>query len=40
MNEILSLHNVSKSYREADGNLLEVIRLRQLELGAARRRSA
>jgi putative ABC transport system ATP-binding protein len=34
MNEVLSLHNVSKSYREADGNLLEVIRLRQLELGA------
>ncbi|HUJ71021.1 MAG TPA: ABC transporter ATP-binding protein [Verrucomicrobiae bacterium] len=34
MNEVLSLHNVSKSYREVDGNLLEVIRLRQLELGA------
>jgi putative ABC transport system ATP-binding protein len=34
MNEILSLRNVSKSFREADGNLLEVIRLRQFELGA------
>src|ERR1700693_2480122 len=33
MNEILSLRNVSKSFREADGNLLEVIRLRQFELG-------
>jgi putative ABC transport system ATP-binding protein len=34
MNEILSLRNVSKSFREADGNLLEVIRLRQFALGA------
>src|ERR1700679_922001 len=34
MNEILSLRDVSKSFREADGNLLEVIRLRQFELGA------
>ena len=34
MNEVLSLRNVSKSFREADGNLLEVIRLRQFELGA------
>jgi putative ABC transport system ATP-binding protein len=34
MNEILSLRNVSKSFREADGNLLEVIRLRQFDLGA------
>jgi putative ABC transport system ATP-binding protein len=34
MNEVLSLHNLRKSYREADGNLLEVIRLREFELGA------
>src|SRR5580704_14415135 len=34
MNEILSLRNVSKNFREADGNLLEVIRLRQFELNA------
>jgi putative ABC transport system ATP-binding protein len=34
MNEILSLRDVSKSFREADGNLLEVIRLQQFELGA------
>ncbi len=34
MNEILSLRNVSKSFREADGNLLEVINVRQFELGA------
>jgi putative ABC transport system ATP-binding protein len=34
MNGILSLHNVSKSFREADGNLLEVVRLRQFELSA------
>ena len=34
MNEVLSLRNVSKSFREADGNLLEVISLRQFELGA------
>jgi putative ABC transport system ATP-binding protein len=34
MNEILSLCNVSKSFREADGNLLEVINVRQFELGA------
>ena len=33
MNEVLTLHNVSKRFREADGNLLEVIRLRQFELG-------
>jgi putative ABC transport system ATP-binding protein len=34
MNEVLSLRNVSKSFRKADGNLLEVISLRQFELGA------
>jgi putative ABC transport system ATP-binding protein len=34
MNEVLTLRNVSKRFREADGNLLEVIRLRQFELGA------
>jgi len=34
MSQILSLRDVSKSFREADGNLLEVIRLRQFELGA------
>jgi putative ABC transport system ATP-binding protein len=34
MNGILSLRNVSKSFREADGNLLEVVRLRQFELSA------
>jgi ABC-type lipoprotein export system ATPase subunit len=34
MNELLTLRDVSKSFREADGNLLEVIRLRQFELGA------
>ena len=34
MNEVLSLRNVSKTFREADGNLLEVISLRQFELGA------
>ena len=33
MNEILSLRNLSKSFREADGNLLEVINVRQFELG-------
>jgi putative ABC transport system ATP-binding protein len=31
---VLALSNVHKSYREADGNLLEVISLRQFELGA------
>lgn len=31
---VLQLTNLRKSYREADGNLLEVIRLRQFELGA------
>jgi putative ABC transport system ATP-binding protein len=34
MNEVLSLRNLHKSYREADGNLLEVIRLREFALGA------
>jgi len=34
MNEVLSLRNLRKSYREADGNLLEVIRLREYTLGA------
>jgi putative ABC transport system ATP-binding protein len=34
MNEVLTLRNISKRFREADGNLLEVIRLRQFELGA------
>lgn len=34
MNEVLTLRNVSKRFREADGNLLEVIRLRQFELGS------
>jgi putative ABC transport system ATP-binding protein len=34
MSEVLSLRNVSKTFREADGNLLEVISLRQFELGA------
>lgn len=34
MNELLSLHDVSKSFREADGNLLEVIRLREFDLAA------
>jgi putative ABC transport system ATP-binding protein len=33
-NAVLTLRDVRKSYREADGNLLEVIRLRQFELGA------
>jgi putative ABC transport system ATP-binding protein len=33
MNEILSLRNVSKSFRETDGNMLEVVRLRQFDLG-------
>jgi putative ABC transport system ATP-binding protein len=33
MNEVLSLRNLRKSYREADGNLLEVIRLREFVLG-------
>src|SRR6266403_1070411 len=32
MSEVLSLRRVSKSSREADGSLLEVIRLRQFEL--------
>jgi putative ABC transport system ATP-binding protein len=32
MNEILSLRNLSKTFREADGNLLEVINVRQFEL--------
>lgn len=31
---VLQLQNLRKSYREAGGNLLEVIRLRQFELGA------
>ncbi len=30
---VLELHGVHKSYREVDGNLLEVIRLRELTLG-------
>jgi putative ABC transport system ATP-binding protein len=34
MNEVLSLRNLRKSFREADGNLLEVIRLREFALGA------
>jgi len=34
MNEVLVLRNLRKSYREADGNLLEVIRLREFTLGA------
>ena len=34
MNEILALRNVSKSFREADGNLLEVVNVRQFALGA------
>jgi putative ABC transport system ATP-binding protein len=34
MNEVLTLRNISKRFREADGNLLEVIRLRQFELGS------
>jgi putative ABC transport system ATP-binding protein len=34
MNEVLTLRNVSKSFREADGNLLEVVDVRQFELGA------
>jgi ABC-type lipoprotein export system ATPase subunit len=34
MNTILTLRDVSKSFREADGNLLEVVHLRQFELGA------
>jgi len=34
MNEVLSLRNLRKSYREADGNLLEVIHLREYTLGA------
>ncbi len=34
MNEILTLRNLSKAFREADGNLLEVINVRQFELGA------
>jgi putative ABC transport system ATP-binding protein len=34
MNEVLSLRNLRKSYREADGNLLEVIRLREFDLAA------
>jgi putative ABC transport system ATP-binding protein len=34
MNEILSLRNVSKSFRETDGNLLEVVHVRQFALGA------
>jgi len=33
-NAVLTLRDVRKSYPEADGNLLEVIRLRQFELGA------
>jgi len=35
MNEVLSLRNLRKSYREADGNLLEVIRLREFKMDAA-----
>ena len=31
---VLALRNLRKRYREADGNLLEVISLRQFELGA------
>jgi putative ABC transport system ATP-binding protein len=34
MNEVLSLRNLRKSYREAGGNLLEVIHLREYTLGA------
>ena len=34
MNEVLVLKNLSKSYREADGNRLEVIQVGQFELGA------
>jgi putative ABC transport system ATP-binding protein len=34
MNEVLSLRNLRKSFREADGNLLEVIHLREFTLGA------
>jgi putative ABC transport system ATP-binding protein len=34
MSGILSLRNVSKSFREADGSLLEVVHLRQFELDA------
>jgi putative ABC transport system ATP-binding protein len=33
-NIVLNLRDVRKSFREADGNLLEVIRLRELQLGA------
>lgn len=32
MDEVLSLHNLRKSYRETDGNPLEVIRINQLSL--------
>ena len=34
MKEVLSLHDVSKTFREADGNLLEVTRVGQFTLGA------
>jgi putative ABC transport system ATP-binding protein len=33
-NAVLSLHNLRKSYREADGNKLDVIQVGQFELGA------
>ena len=32
---VLSIRDARKSYREADGNLLEVVRINQLDLGAA-----
>jgi putative ABC transport system ATP-binding protein len=32
MNEVLSVHDLRKSYREADGELLEVIRISQFSL--------
>jgi putative ABC transport system ATP-binding protein len=38
MNEVLKLHNVVKSFREADGHLLEVINVRQFELGGGEQR--
>src|SRR5437773_11589418 len=34
MKPILDVRNLRKSFREAGGNLLEVVRLRQFELGA------
>src|SRR5882672_735490 len=33
-NAVLSLRNVRKSYQEADGNKLDVIRISQFDLGA------